>query len=63
MRTALSGLGRKVRSDRRDHTGTIHTFGKQLIAALPFVNVTRPGTGEARARRYEGIQVKPGHHG
>lgn len=42
---------------RKDH-GTEQTFGRDLVAAVPMIRKTRPGTGTGRYRAYEGIGVR-----
>lgn len=41
----------------RDHPGTTQVFGKQLGAALPWLNATRPSIDGERKRCWEGIQL------
>lgn len=42
----------------RDNPGTEQVFGRDLHAAVPSIEVTRPRQGESRVRCYEGIKVK-----
>lgn len=38
--------------------GTIHTFGRDLHAALPDLTVSRPTVGGERVRKYRGVALK-----
>jgi putative DNA primase/helicase len=42
----------------RDHAGTVQTFGRNLRAAVPGLDSTRPRDGDARERHYIGLQLK-----
>lgn len=44
----------------RDHTGTVQTFGRDLMAAVPGIKITQPRDGDGqRKRRYVGLSLKP----
>jgi putative DNA primase/helicase len=43
---------------RKDH-GNEQTFGRDLAAAVPALNVRRPRVGGDRVRTYEGIRLRP----
>ena len=45
-------------SNHRDHIGTNATFGKDLRAALPQLNLVQRREGDRRERKYSGIRVK-----
>lgn len=42
----------------RDHCGTIQTFGRDLLAAFPYIQRTQPRIGETRRRAYQGIRKR-----
>lgn len=39
----------------RDHSGTKQTFGRDLRAAVPGLEITQPRDGQLRVRTYEGV--------
>jgi putative DNA primase/helicase len=41
----------------RKETGTVQSFGRELLAACPGVQSTRPRAGDQRIRAYQGIEV------
>lgn len=68
----IIGAGRSVSASRlyeawaawsrdqgREHAGTVQTFGRDLRAALPSVEITRPRQGQDRTRTYQGIDLEP----
>lgn len=45
---------------REKYVGTVQTFGRDLLAAMPGIRRKRPREGDERTRVYEGIGLKPG---
>jgi putative DNA primase/helicase len=46
------------RANGRDHPGTLQTFGRDLRAALPHLNVRQQRQGDDRPRIYQGISMR-----
>jgi putative DNA primase/helicase len=42
----------------RDRPGPVQTFGRNLRAVLPGLQITQPRDGDARERRYVGLRIK-----
>ncbi len=63
-RTAVDDLFAEWKSwceaNGRREAGTIQTFGRDLLAALPQIRKVRPQVGDERYRGYEGIGVRMG---
>ncbi len=49
------------RSQGRDHVSNVQTFGRDLMAAVAGVNVSRPRISGDRVRVYEGIRLLSGY--
>jgi putative DNA primase/helicase len=45
-------------AQRRDHTGTVQSFGRDLGAAVPGLKIVQIGPRGERVRVYEGLQLK-----
>lgn len=45
------------KSQGRDHTGTVQTFGRDLLAAVPGVSSHQPRINGVKVRVYEGIRL------
>ena len=43
----------------RDHTGTVQSFGRDLMAVVPGVRVTQPTVDNQRVRHYCGLTLRP----
>jgi putative DNA primase/helicase len=46
------------KAQRRDHTGTVQSFGRDLGAAVPGLKIDRKGPRGERVRVYQGLRLK-----
>ena len=47
-------------AQRRDHTGTVQAFGRDLRAAVPGLTIIQPRIDGGRVRSYQGLRLKQG---
>jgi putative DNA primase/helicase len=45
------------REQNRDHPGTVQTFGRDLRAAIPGLDITQPRVNGERERRFQGVRI------